>query len=244
MKYTQFKNNFILSFKVATPIIIGYIPLGLASGILSQKAGLSPLEIMLLSFGSYSGSGQFITASLLLSSASFISIVITNFVINCRYILMSSTLSPYFNRTNKWFLALFAHGITDETFAMNLINFKENDKWTTQNALFVNMLSLISWISSNVIGSITGTAININDIIINFILTSMFICLLVIQIKDKLYILAAVISGIVALILSHFTRNNLYIIVATIISATICMFIEKKITINIAKNEEVNENVN
>lgn len=243
MRNIQFKKDFFTSFKVSTPIIIGYIPLGLASGILSQKAGLSPFEIMLLSIGSYSGSGQFITASLLLSSASFLSIVSTNFIINCRYILMSSALSPYFNKTKKWFIKIFAHGITDETFAINLINFKENDNWTTSNALLVNMISLTSWISSNVVGAITGAAINIDTVIINFILTSMFICLLVIQIKDKLYVLAAIISGIVALILSRFTDNNLYIIVATIIGATICTIIEKR-NKSVCMNEEVKENVN
>lgn len=242
MKLNLCNKDLIKSFKTALPIVIGYVPLGLASGILSQKAGLSAIEIALLSIASYSGSGQFITASLLLSSASFLSIIITNFIVNCRYILMSSALSPYLKKVKKALLFIFSHGITDETFAVNLVNFKESKDWSTKNAILVNNIALLSWVLSNFIGALTGATINIDTLIINFILTSMFICLLVTQLKDNLCILAAAISGIVALIISQFTKNNLYVIFATFISATICTIIEiKKNKINF--EEEVKENV-
>lgn len=175
----SFKDDFIKSFKAASPIVLGYIPLGLASGILSQKAGLTPLQIGVLSLFAYAGSGQFITASMIMANASILSITLTNFIVNSRSILMSSALAPFFKGTSKKFLIPFSHGITDETFA------------------------------------------------INFILTSMFICLLILQIKNKLHILAAIISGVAALSLSMLIKNNLYIIFATLIGATICFLIEK-----------------
>ena len=60
---------------MAIPICIGYIPLGIASGILSQKAGLSPFEIGILSLFIFTGSGQFITSSTLIAQASMFSII-------------------------------------------------------------------------------------------------------------------------------------------------------------------------
>lgn len=222
----SFKDDFIKSFKAASPIVLGYIPLGLASGILSQKAGLTPLQIGVLSLFAYAGSGQFITASMIMANASILSITLTNFIVNSRSILMSSALAPFFKGTSKKFLIPFSHGITDETFAINFIKLKDGN-WSNRNAILVNLISHISWISSNILGGITGTVIDIDTVIINFILTSMFICLLILQIKNKLHILAAIISGVAALSLSMLIKNNLYIIFATLIGATICFLIEK-----------------
>ena len=39
------KNDFIEGAKASIPICLGYIPLGIACGILSEKAGLSPFQI-------------------------------------------------------------------------------------------------------------------------------------------------------------------------------------------------------
>ncbi|MDR3087911.1 MAG: AzlC family ABC transporter permease [Azoarcus sp.] len=46
------------SLKAAPPIMIGYIALGIPCGILSVKAGMSVLQVVLLSMLLYSGSGQ------------------------------------------------------------------------------------------------------------------------------------------------------------------------------------------
>lgn len=91
-------SDFIVGFKASLPICIGYIPLGIACGILSQKAGLSPFEIGILSLFVFAGSGQFITASMLIANASMFSIILTTFIVNLRHILMSSTLAPFFQQ--------------------------------------------------------------------------------------------------------------------------------------------------
>ena len=49
----------------AWPICLGYMPIGLAFGVLAQKAGLSPLEIGLMSVLVFAGSSQFIAVSML-----------------------------------------------------------------------------------------------------------------------------------------------------------------------------------
>lgn len=222
------KEDIVEGFAKSIPICIGYVPLGLACGILSQKAGLSTFQIGVLSCFLFAGSGQFITASMLIANASIISIIFTTFIVNLRHILMSSTLAPYFKDCNKKFLAFYSHQITDETFAINLLEFKK-EKWSPKKAMVVNMISHLTWILSNVLGGITGTFISFDEVVINFVLTSMFICLLVLQVKDYMYVIAAIISGIIAVSLSLVMNNNLYVIIATISGATICYFIEKKI---------------
>ena len=85
---------------------------------------------------------------------------------------------------------LFSHEITDESFAINLLKFKEN-LWTPNRAMALNIVSHITWIVSNILGGVTGSLFNFNDTIINFVLTSMFICLLCLQFKGAIYVLCA-----------------------------------------------------
>ena len=232
-----YKEDIILGIKMAIPICIGYIPLGIACGILSEKAGLSPLQIGFLSLFVFAGSGQFITASMLIANTSIISIIFTNFIINLRYTLMSSALSPFFNKCSKKFLIIFAHGITDETFAINLTQFK-NYSWNVNRALYLNITAQLTWVIGNVIGGLTGSLLNFNDLVINFVLTSMFICLLVFELKSLIYVFCAIISGLLALYLSLIMSSTIYIIIATIFASTLCYFIEKLIKKNkSAKNK-------
>ena len=53
---------------------------------LSQKAGYSPIEIGFLSLFVFSGSGQFITSSMLIAHSSMFSIILTTFIVNLRHI--------------------------------------------------------------------------------------------------------------------------------------------------------------
>jgi predicted branched-subunit amino acid permease len=54
----------------AWPICLGYAPIGLAFGVLAQKAGLTPAEIGLMSLLVFAGSAQFIAVSMLSGGAS------------------------------------------------------------------------------------------------------------------------------------------------------------------------------
>jgi 4-azaleucine resistance transporter AzlC len=101
----------------AWPICLGYIPLGLAFGVIAQKAGLHPLEIGFMSLLVFAGSSQFIAVSMLSSGAGAASIIFTTFAVNLRHFLMSSALVLHLANIRKRILSLFAYGVTDESFA-------------------------------------------------------------------------------------------------------------------------------
>ena len=50
------------------PICLGYLPIGMAFGVLAQKAGLTPFQIGLMSIMVFAGSAQFIAISMLASN--------------------------------------------------------------------------------------------------------------------------------------------------------------------------------
>lgn len=220
------KHWVVESLKSAFPICLGYLPLGFACGVLGQKVGLTPFDIGLMSLIVFSGSGQFIAISMIGLGSSISSIVMSVFIVNLRHILLCSNLSKHFANISKIKLVLFSHSVTDETFAVNENKF-ETDDWDYNRALVVNQISYFAWIFSNVLGCIIGPAIAIKTDIFDYTLIAMFIGLLSFQLKDLKYILTGCISGILSVIFSLFLKNNLHIIVATTIAATIGFLIEE-----------------
>jgi len=207
----------------AWPICLGYAPIGLAFGVLAQKTGLSPGEIGLMSLLVFAGSAQFIAVSMLSGGAAAIPIILTTFTVNLRHLLMSSSLAVHLQRLNAGWLSLYAYGITDESFALNIARFRE-ETWDWRRALVLNHTANLAWIASTVIGGYGGQFIPAGAFGIDYALPAMFICLLVLQIRGGLYVVVAVIAGFLAVVFSLLFPGNAYIVAATVAAATIGVF--------------------
>jgi 4-azaleucine resistance transporter AzlC len=202
------------------PICLGYIPIGLAFGVLAQKVGLNPLQIGLMSLIVFAGSSQFIAISMLSSGAGLAPIIATTFMVNSRHLLMSSALSVHLKHTSRRFQALFAYGVTDESFALNLLKFKYSN-WDTRRALVVNHVANLSWITATVVGGYFGHLIAPGAFGIDYALIAMFIFLLIFQLRGKKYIITAIIAGVLAVPLFLVLPNNMHIIIASVFAATL-----------------------
>ena len=208
----------------AWPICVGYVPIGLALGLLAQKAGLSPVEIGLMSVFVFAGSAQFIAVAMISAGSAPLAIIVTTFVVNLRHLLMSSALSLYCRNAGKATLAFFAYGITDESFAVNQPRFKEG-KWTITQALTVNQTTNLVWILSTIAGAYGGRFIPPHAFGVDYALIAMFICLLIFQIKGLIYVITAAIAGGAAVLLSLVIPGNLYVVIASVLAATIGLWI-------------------
>lgn len=214
-------------FAAGLPICLGYVPLGLALGVLAQKAGLSPIYVGIMSTLVFAGSAQFIAVSMLASGASALSIIITTFVINIRHLLMSAALAVHLKGVHRIVLSLLAYGVTDESFAINISRFRSG-QWSWQEAITVNTSANLTWIVSTVFGCYAGELIPRGAFGIDYALTAMFICLLIFQLPSVYHILAAVISGILAVVLSLVMESNLYIVLASVTAASLCLLIQQR----------------
>ena len=226
MKDPGIKTSILQGLSAAWPICLGYIPIGLAFGVLAQKAGLYPIEIALMSVLVFAGSAQFIAVSMLSAGAGAIPIIITTFAVNLRHLLMSSSLAVFLGDATTRKLTLFAYGITDESFAVNHTRFS-GKKWSVNRALVVNHTANLAWIVSCIIGGYSGRFIRQGAFGIDYALTAMFICLLIFQFKGHLYVITAVIAGAVAVILSLIIPGSSYIILASIFAATTVIAMKK-----------------
>ncbi len=213
--------------RAAWPIFVGYVPIGLAFGVLAQKAGLSALAVGLMSALVFAGSSQFIAVAMLGAGAGIASIVATTFAVNLRHLLMSSALSVHLKGVRRRWLTLFAYGITDESFALNLVRFREGG-WDWRRALTVNHATNAAWVTSTVAGALGGALIPAHAFGIDYALMGMFLCLLVYQLRGRIYVLTALIAGAAAVAISLMIPGNSYIVAASVIAATAGLFIRRR----------------
>lgn len=212
--------------KAGWPICLGYIPIGLAFGVLADQAGIPFWAVAVMSILVFAGSAQFIAVAMLTAGASAGAIILTTFVVNLRHILMSSSLALYLRNVNRWFLTLFAYGITDESFAVNMAEFRKGG-WDRISAISVNHIANFVWILSTVCGVFVGRFIPHGAFGIDYALTGMFLCLLVFQLQGKTYLLTGVLAAIAAVFWYLLIPGNSYIVGASVIAAS-CGFLFKK----------------
>ena len=122
---------------------------------------------------------------------------------------------------------MFAYGVTDESFAVNLARLRQGD-WDLDRSIVVNQVANLTWFISTVIGGYGGQFIPEKAFGIDYALIAMFICLLIFQLRGRKYIITAIISGIVSVILALLIPGNSYIVIASVIAATLGMAISSK----------------
>lgn len=214
----------------ALPIVMGYLPLGMACGILAGSVGLSAFDIFLMSVFVFAGSGQFIALAMMGSGAAAMSsIILTTFIVNLRHLLYSSTLVRYIGSSSRGYQMAFAQEIVDETFAVNENRFSDKrETWTMPQALGLAWTAHGAWIFSTVLGQIVGSMIEIDINLVGYTLTAMFIGLWSFHFKNHRLIIVGVLAGVLALWLSTFLDYKLHIVVATVVAATVGMFWENR----------------
>ena len=77
-------------------------------------------------------------------------------------------------------------------------------------------------------GGIGGRFIPEGALGIDYALVAMFICLLIYQIRRRIHLFTAIIAGLTAVGLSLVIPGNTYIVIASILAATVGVIIQRK----------------
>lgn len=211
-------------WSIVWPVCISFLPIGIAFGVMAQKQNFSPWEVLGFSVIVFAGSAQFIAIAMMSGGFSVFSIVLTTFVVNLRHFLFSSTLAPYFGNTSKKFLCFFAYGITDESFALNIGEFRKKE-WTPEQALKVNYILWATWVIATVSGSIAGEWLPLNLDVVAYALTAMFVGLWSFYLSYRPFIVIGFLGGILAVIFFPFVSYKLHLVTAAMTAATIgCLY--------------------
>lgn len=210
----------------AVPIVLGYLPVGFAYGVLAQKAGLSLINTIIMSLVVYAGSAQLIAVGLISSGLTPISIILTTFIVNLRHMLFSAAIFPHLSQWRKHELAGFAFELTDETFALHTTRF---DLYPVEKgeAFAINLTAHAAWLVGSGFGAAAGRMVSeIEPFGLDYVLPAMFIALLVMQIKKQSHVWATLVAGTASVGLLLLGFRQWHVITATIIGASLGALME------------------
>ncbi len=213
--------------KRATPIVLGYIPIGFAYGVLAGKSGLSGANTIIMSLIVFAGSAQFIAVGLFASGTGPAAVILTTFIVNLRHLLMAASLAPYLKGWKKRHLAFFSYELTDETFALHIGAATRLAECKVE-ALSLNVTAQLSWVFGTILGVVAAGLIgDVKPFGLDYALAAMFIGLLVGQCGDRIKVMTAIIAGSIATLLYLAGFHQFHIIAATVVAATIGLGIEQ-----------------
>lgn len=203
------------------PILLGYIPVGIAFGLLAMDAGIPPLLVVLMSTLVLGAASQIIAIQLITLGADLWVIVVTTFVVNLRHMLMASYLAPHLNGWGRRSIALFSFGLTDEAFALHATRLREG-KLPKTEAITINVMALVSWIVGTVLGVLVGPLVVDNlGLSLEYALPAMFIALVVLLANSLRLMTAAIVAGCVSVTISLVGGSQWSALLATLIAATL-----------------------
>ncbi len=215
------------AFTAALPVILGYIPLGVACGLLSAKAGLLPVQVLLLSTLLYAGGGQFMIAGMSMAGISPLSTAASVVLMNARHMLYSCASSGYLSVKDKLAAFFYCAELTDESFGVNHQQFICGD-WSVRQAGLVNFFSHLSWIVANMIGVLTGAMLTIALPVVAFSMTSMFLCLLCMQERTRRNMAAALFAAIAVVVFKSIGLAQVAVLLGSLAGISAGLLLNKK----------------
>ncbi len=210
----------------ALPVVMGYIPVGFAYGVLGVNAGISTLNTILMSLIVFAGSAQLMATSFFAQGLNPVSIIITTFIVNLRHMLMSASLSTHMKEWKKAEVAGFCYELTDETFAVHSMRFNGGDT-AALSAMTINLICQLSWVVGTVLGVLAGNLISdVRPFALDYALPAMFIALLILQVHNRKHVIVAVVGAVISIVLWKIGVTQWNVILATVIGATLGAVLE------------------
>ncbi|HEX2200054.1 MAG TPA: AzlC family ABC transporter permease [Burkholderiales bacterium] len=206
--------------RAALPVVLGYLGIGFAAGVVERAAGMSYAEIALLSMVLYAGSAQFVVAGMLGSPAA--AIVLAVFLLNLRHLLLSAALAPALRAVPAWKNALLGLQLTDETFVVASSRQDIPAAWMAG----LNLAAWSAWAAANLAGAALSAYAS-NTRVLAFALPAMFAGLLVLQLKCFTGLAAGALAALCALVVHDVWPGPWSVIAGTVVGASLGLALER-----------------
>ena len=178
----KLKKTLAAAFPATVPVLMGYMTLGIAFGLMMQTAGYGVLWAFLMSLLVYAGSCQIVGVSLLAAGAALPQVAFLTMVINFRHLVYGlSMLEKYRGMGRRKLYMIFS--LTDETYAI-LSSAKVPEGVEEHDYYFaVAAMNQSYWVTGSVLGALLGAAIGFDTTGVDFAMTALFIVIAVGQWK-------------------------------------------------------------
>ena len=196
------KTTFRYALRRSLPILLGFVPLGLAYGVRMRSAGYNFLWSGACSFFVLAGSLQFLMVSFLTGAMPIATVAVMALLLNSRHIFYGLPFLEKFRTFGPWRYYLI-FGLSDEVFSQHC-DYRPtpgvDEKWSF---IFSTLLVHVYWVVSTIAGGLLGALIRFDTTGIDFSLTALFIVILLDQMHGadvRLPAALAAASGVVCIL--------------------------------------------
>lgn len=228
MTQSNISASFRYAFRRSIPILIGFFPVGIAYGILMNNIGYHFLWSSLTSLIVYAGSLQFLMVSFFQEGTPLITIAVMALLLNSRHIFYGLSFLEKFRDYGPWKYFLI-YGLSDESYSL-LCSYEEKEgaqeKWVH---LFSTMLLCLYWIAFSGLGGLAGSLITFNTAGIDFALTSLFIVILIEQLKSRPSPLPAILSAASAILCILLFGRGQFLLPSLTITVTLLVLFRRQL---------------
>ena len=168
---------FRYALKHSLPILISYIPVALAYGVLMQNCGYNFVWTGACSIFVLAGSLQYLMVTFFAGGVSLLTVAIMSLLLNSRHIFYGLSFIEKFRTFGPWKYFLI-YSLTDENYSLHCSHHFEsdvNEKWAYVLTAF---LSISYWIILSIIGALIGSMLPFNTTGIDFAMTALFVVLI------------------------------------------------------------------
>lgn len=149
------KQDFQCGLKDGVPIALGYFSVSFSFGILALGGGLSIFQAALTSLTNVTSAGQFAGLQIIIAGGTLLEMVMTQFIINLRYALMSLSLSQKLSENvTFWQRLVIAFANTDEIFAVAMNHGKS---LTFPYMAGLQIIPILGWTAGTAVGAAAGS---------------------------------------------------------------------------------------
>lgn len=207
------------AFFKTIPVLLGYLFLGIAFGVVLQRNGYGAPWALLASTAVYAGSGQFVMADLLAAGAGLLTVAVTTLLVNSRHIFYGLTFVERFRgMPGRWYMIF---SLTDETYSL-LCALRVPDGIDENRAmLLIALLDQSYWVLGGCIGALLGQALPVDLTGIDFAMTALFTVILVEQVRVAGQRLPALIGGVSALAMLLLLGPEAFLLPSLLVTVTL-----------------------
>jgi len=209
--------QFFAGARACLPVAISVGAYGLVWGVLARGAGLSLVEVIMMSAFVFAGSAQFVALDLWTSVPSALPIgplVLAALIVNLRYLLLTATLRPLYPAKGRLLRgALSMYLVTDENWAMTVAAMARG-RGSVGFLMGGGALAWMAWMCTNLIGYGLGSAIDDPSRWgLDFAFTATFLALLLGMWKGRGELLPWLVAALAAILTSRLVDGSWHILV-------------------------------
>ena len=212
------------AFPHTIPIFSGFWCLGIAYGIYMNVSGFSfwyPLFMSILIFG---GSLEFVAVTMLLAPFAPVQTALMTILIQARHLFYGIAMLDKYKNTG-WKKFYLIYGMCDESFSINYSAEIPKDVDRGWFMFFVNLLNQFYWVSGSTLGGCLGSLIHFDTNGLEFVMTAMFVVILLEQLLKEKKHYTAIIGASAALgCLFCFGRDSFMVPTMLVILVTLSVF--------------------